>query len=128
MKSDETMNYLNLIRGTVLKMNQATFAQWKDALAGQYIVFSVIAPEEIDQEIMAEKLCDYFEKAELKNGKSFEKFVEVYFSNLDSIVAGRVVKAPQQRKKMKPLCLCPVQENIMRRRRKSERVNLISSG
>lgn len=99
MKSDETMNYLNLIRGTVLKMNQATFAQWKDALAGQYIVFSVIAPEEIDQEIMAEKLCDYFEKAELKNGKSFEKFVEVYFSNLDSIVAGRVVKAPQQRKK-----------------------------
>ncbi|MFR2041690.1 MAG: hypothetical protein ACLS4A_01745 [Oscillospiraceae bacterium] len=66
MKSDETMNYLNLIRGTVLKMNQATFAQWKDALAGQYIVFSVIAPEEIDQEIMAEKLCDYFEKAELK--------------------------------------------------------------
>lgn len=99
MKSDETMNYLNLIRGTVLKMNQATFAQWKDALVGQYIVFSVIAPEEIDQEIMAEKLCDYFEKAELKNGKSFEKFVEVYFSNLDSIVAGRVVKTPQQRKK-----------------------------
>lgn len=74
------MNYLNLIRGTVLKMNQATFAQWKDALVGQYIVFSVIAPEEIDQEIMAEKLCDYFEKAELKNGKSFEKFVEVYLS------------------------------------------------
>mgnify|MGYP006876182994 FL=1 len=60
------MNYLNLIRGTVLKMNQATFAQWKDALVGQYIVFSVIAPEEIDQEIMAEKLCDYFEKAELR--------------------------------------------------------------
>ena len=49
-----------------MKMNQATFAQWKDALVGQYIVFSVIAPEEIDQEIMAEKLCDYFEKAELR--------------------------------------------------------------
>lgn len=99
MKPEETMNYLSLIKGTVLKMNQETFAQWKDALVGQYIVFSVIATEEIGQEIMAEKLCDYFEKAELKNGKSFEKFVEVYFSNLDSIVAGRVAKAPQQRKK-----------------------------
>lgn len=99
MKSVETMNCLSWIKGTVLKMNQATFAQWKDALVGQYIALSVIAPEEIDQAIMAEKLCDYFEKAELKNEKTFEKFVEVYFSNLDSIVAGRVAKAPQQRKK-----------------------------
>lgn len=93
------MNSLSFIKGIVLKMNQATFEQWKDALVGQYIAFSVIAPEKIDQEIMADKLCDYFEKAELKNGKSFEKFIEVYFSNLDSIVAGRVAKAPQQRKK-----------------------------
>lgn len=99
MKSEETMNYLSLIKGTVLEMNQATFTQWKDTLVGQYIAFSVITPEEIDQKIMAEKLCDYFEKAELKNGKSFEKFIEVYFSNLDSIVVGRVAKAPQQRKK-----------------------------
>ena len=93
------MNSLSLIKGIVLKMNLATFAQWKDALVGQYIAFSVIAPEEIGQEIMAEKLSDYFEKAEIKNGKSFEQFIEVYFSNLDSIVAGRVAKAPQQRKK-----------------------------
>ncbi len=99
MKSEETMNYLSMLKGTVLKMNQETFAQWKDTLVGQYIVFSVIAPDKIDQEIMVEKLYDYFEKAELKNGKPFEKFVEVYFSNLDAIVAGRVAKAPQQRKK-----------------------------
>ena len=79
MKSDEKMNCLDLVQGTVLKMNQATFTQWKDALVGQYIAFSVIDPEEIDQEIMAEKLCDYFEKAEFKNRKAFEKFVEVYF-------------------------------------------------
>lgn len=95
------MKSLSLIKGIVLKMNQATFEQWKDALVGQYkyIAFSVIALEKIDQEIMAEKLCDYFETAEHKNNKSFEKFIEVYFSNLDSIVAGRVAKAPQQRKK-----------------------------
>lgn len=99
MKADETMTYLDLIRDTVLKMSQETFSQWRDVLVGQYITFSVIAPEEISQSIMAEKLCDFFEKAELKNGKSFEKLVEVYFSNLDSIVAGRVAKAPQQRKK-----------------------------
>ena len=99
MRSDEAMTCLDLIRGTVLEMNQETFLRWKDSLVGQYIAFSVIAPEEIDQAIMAEKLCDFFEKAELKNGKSFEKLVEVYFSNLDAIVAGRVVKAPQQRKK-----------------------------
>lgn len=99
MKSDEKMNCLDLVQGTVLKMNQATFTQWKDALVGHYIAFSVISPEEINQAIMAEKLCDYFEKAEIKNGKSFEKFVDIYFSNLDSIVAERVAKTPQQRKK-----------------------------
>lgn len=99
MSQDKKMNYLEFVRATVLKMHPNNFVRWKEALIGHYIEFFVIAPEEIDQEIMAEKLCDYFEKAELKNGKSFEKFVEVYFSNLDSIVAGRVGKVPQQRKK-----------------------------
>lgn len=108
------MNTFSLIKGIVLKMNQATFEQWKDALVGQYITFSVIAPEEIDKEIMAEKLCDYFEKAELKNGKSFEKFIEMYFSNLDSIVAGRVAKAPQQRKKDEtPLAMIHMNDTLL---------------
>lgn len=96
---DVKMSYLDFVGGTVLNMGQTSFTDWRDALVDTYIKFSVFEKEEVSQEIMAEKLCDFFEKAELKTGKTFEKFVEIYFANIDSIVAGRVAKAPQQRKK-----------------------------
>ncbi len=68
-------------------------------MVDHYIWFSFISTNEISQTVMAEKLCDYFEKAELNTGKPFEKLVDKYFSNLDSIVSGRVAKTPQQTKK-----------------------------
>ena len=98
-ESDAKMRYLDFIQGTVLAMEQTSFEYLKNALINKYITLSVISPEKIDQMTLAEKMCDFFEKAEIQHKKTFDKFVEVYFGNLDSIVAGRVAKPPQQRKK-----------------------------
>jgi len=48
--------------------------------------------------VFAEKICDYFEKVELKTGKNFEKVVEKYTLDFDSIVGDRVEKEPKPRK------------------------------
>ena len=48
--------------------------------------------------VLAEKLCDYFEKIELKMGKPFEKVVEKYTADLDSVVGDRIAKEPKPRK------------------------------
>ena len=114
---------LRFVRGTVLKMSQTSFLRCKNALVDKFIAFSVIPLEEIDQVTMAEKLCDFFEKAEIKNKTSFEKFVEEYFSRLDSIVAGRVAKAPQQKKNNMALLSIPRSRRYYERaqeRRKSD--------
>ena len=39
---------------------------------------------------LSEKICDYFEKLELKTGKSFDKYVESYLKDLDSIIERRI--------------------------------------
>ena len=35
MKPEEKMNCLDLVQGTVLKMDQTTFTHWKDTLVGR---------------------------------------------------------------------------------------------
>ena len=93
------MEYRDLVKTTVLDMDQDIFVMLQKALVGQYLSFSIIDAEEITKEILAEKLCDYFEKLELKTGKAFEKHLDAYIGNIESIVGGRVAKAPQPKKK-----------------------------
>lgn len=93
------MEYRDLVKTTVLDMDQDIFEMLKKALVGEYLSFSIIDAEEITKEILAEKICDYFEKLELKTGKAFEKHLDAYIGNVESIVGGRVAKAPQQKKK-----------------------------
>ena len=93
------MEYRDLVKTTVLDMDQDIFLMLQKALVGEYLSFSIIDAEEITKEILAEKLCDYFEKLELKTGKAFEKHLDAYIGNIESIVGGKVAKAPQPKKK-----------------------------
>ncbi|MDO4492091.1 MAG: hypothetical protein Q4B85_13590 [Lachnospiraceae bacterium] len=92
------MKYNDFIRTTVLSLDEANYELLKKDLIGEYISFSVIEDEDVTKEILAEKLCDYFEKLELKTGKDFDKQVEIYIKDLDLIVGRRIAKSPQPKK------------------------------
>ena len=53
----------------------------------------------VSKEIFAEKLYDYFEKVEINTSKSFDKLIDKYMSNIDSLVSGKVAKAHRANKK-----------------------------
>lgn len=92
------MDYSEFIKTTVNTLKPDTYDQIKQILIPEYLTFSIIPEEEITLGILSEKLCDYFEKLDLKTGKSFEKYVESYLKDLDSIVERRIEKTPQPKK------------------------------
>lgn len=92
------MKYINFVKETIVGMDAATLEVLKKALLGEYISFSVISDEEVTKEELAEKLCDYFEKLEIKTQKTFDKQIETYIKDVDSIVESRIKKTPQQKK------------------------------
>jgi len=94
------MDCKEFMNSTITIMNQDTFETLRDTLVGEYLSFSIISPEDVDQDILAEKLCDYFEKLELKTFKSFDKQIESYIKDIDSIIADRIAKTPKPKKKV----------------------------
>lgn len=93
------MNYSQFVKATVCALEADIYQLLRKTLVGEYISFSIISDVEITQDILAEKLCDYFEKLELKTGKSFEKFIDSYMNNIEGLVDQYVAKAPQPKKK-----------------------------
>ena len=69
-----------------MSLDQENFEAIKKALVGEYLSFSIISDEDISKAVLAEKLCDYFEKLELKTGKDFDKQLDAYIKDLDSIL------------------------------------------
>ena len=92
------MKDIKFIEDTVSKLNQSEFESLKKMLVGEYISYSFICEDAITKSILAEKLCDYFEKLELKTGMNFDKLIDSYIKNIDSIVGKRVAKTPQAKK------------------------------
>lgn len=92
------MDYVEFVKSTVKTLQPDAFEQIKTVLIPEYLSFSIISDEGITTDILSEKLCDYFEKLELKTGKDFDKYVEAYFKDLDSIVERRIEKTPQPKK------------------------------
>ena len=92
------MDYRELVTATVNMLQPDMYEQIKTVLVPEYLSFSIIPEDSITPEILSEKLCDYFEKLELKTGKSFDKYVESYLKDLDSIVESRIEKTPQPKK------------------------------
>ena len=92
------MDYREFLKTTVNSLQPDMYEQIKSTLIPEYLSFFIIPEDRITREILSEKLCDYFEKLELKTGKSFDKHVESYLKDLDSIVERRIEKTPQPKK------------------------------
>ena len=92
------MKYKKLVEATICRMRPSAFEKLKLLLLGEYISFSIIDHEAVTVEILAEKICDYFETLEIKTGKAFDKFIESYMNDVDDIVAPHIAKTPQAKK------------------------------
>ena len=92
------MDYSEFVKSTVYSFRSDVFDQIKTVLIPEYLSFSIISEDGITPAILSEKICDYFEKLELKTGKSFDKYVESYLKDLDSIVERRIAKLLSPRK------------------------------
>ncbi len=92
------MDYSEFVKSTVNTLQSDLFEHIKTVLIPEYLSFSIIPEDEITLGMLSEKICDYFEKLELKTGKNFDKYVESFLKDLDSIVERRIKKTPQPKK------------------------------
>lgn len=89
------MSYIEFVENTVGKLEGELFCKFRNVLAEDYISFVAMDCEAVTPAIMKEKLCDYFEKVELKTGRTLEKMIEHYMSDLDDIVAPKIAEPPK---------------------------------
>ncbi len=92
------MTYKDFVEAAICNLSQPVFEGLKQLLLEEYISFSIIDREEVTVEILAEKVCDYFGTLEIKTGKSFDKHIESYLNDLDSIVGPHIAKTPRAKK------------------------------
>lgn len=89
------MKYNDFIKETIMDFSSIEFKNIKALLIGEYIQFSFLEDNRIDQYIFSEKLCDYIEKVELKTKTSFQKHLVYYSIFLDKLVSNKIAKAPK---------------------------------
>lgn len=92
------MEYREFVKSTILDLSDQGFLQIKNTIVGEYLTFSVIDESSLTKEILGEKICDYFEKLELKTGVSFDHHVIAFVNNINAIVKGKIAEAPQNKK------------------------------
>ncbi len=101
------MNRKEFIDSTILKFEDDIFSELKEFFINQdYISFSFYSLNSISKELFAEKLLDYLEKVEINTSKPFDKLIEKYISNLDSVIGNRIAKEHKPGKK-KPIHILP---------------------
>lgn len=93
------MECKELIVDTLNNLNAGQFEDIKTVLVSEYIPFTVIKKEELTPPILSEKICDWIEKTQLKNGKTFEQLIEHYVSTIDSVIEDRIGKAKKTKGK-----------------------------
>ena len=101
------MDYCEFVSETICDYNADVFELAKEALVDEYLSFSIIPDEEITIGILSEKVCDYFEKLELKCFMGFEKQIDAYMKAVDTIVSRRVAQTPRQKKKSAEPAMTP---------------------
>lgn len=89
------MTYLDFVKATIVDLSQPVFEELKQILLGDYISFSIIDHGNVTIETFAEEVSDYFEKLELKTGRSFDRRIEAFMKDLDTIVGPSIAKTYQ---------------------------------
>lgn len=92
--------YLDFITKTVLNLDPELFDKLKDILAKGLLPMYIIEADKITAPILAEKLCDYFDALKLASAKSFERVIDKYMTDLDSVVRDKIAKEPKAKKNM----------------------------
>ena len=93
------MDRKEFVEETIIGFEEEIFQLLNKILMGEYLTFSVIKDKDISKELLAEKACDYFEKVELETGKAFDKQIQAYMNNWESIVEGFIAETPKPKKK-----------------------------
>lgn len=86
------------IEETIFTMSESSIGTLKTRLIGPYLSCSFLDDNDISTTILAEKLCDYFEKVELNMDDDFDKAISKYMSYWDDLVDARIPKEPQAKK------------------------------
>lgn len=86
------------LKETVMSLEDDLFIELRDILIDNYLTMFLLPKEDLTPPALAEKLCDYFEKIELKTGKTFLKTVEKYTADLDSVIREKIAKEPKPKK------------------------------
>ena len=93
------MVFQEFVENTICQMAPSSFELTKEILLGEKLInFSVIKPNKVGIDALAEKVCDYFETFEIKVNRAFSKQLEAYMNELDAIVAPRIGRAAQPKK------------------------------
>lgn len=101
------MDNKEFVCNTLFDINEDLFRELKERLLGEFFTFHIISEDDVTRQILLEKTCDYFEKIELKTGKNFEKQIDIFIADIDSVVGKRVAKEPQQHKNDKVILPVP---------------------
>ena len=77
---------------TVSTLSEKCFEDLKTKLVEEYITFSILDKNAIPVDVFSEKVCDYFEKLELKTSDPFVELIEKYLSDWDSLVEDNIIE------------------------------------
>ncbi len=94
------MNAKEFVANTILKFDDDIFARMREFFVNNgYISFAFCSLDSVSKEQFADKLCDYFEKVEIRNSKTFDKLIDKFITGLDFVIGFRVAKEQKPSKK-----------------------------
>ena len=67
------MSCASFVQTTITNLDTGLFNECRDVLVDEYLPLSIAQKDDLTVPVLAEKLCDYFEKIELKMGKRLRK-------------------------------------------------------
>lgn len=91
------MTAKDFVKATIEDLSQPIFEELK-MLLGDFISFSILDSNFVPLNVYAEKVCDYFEKYELKTVRSFDRCISTYLNELNDIVEPHIAKVPPVKK------------------------------